>query len=105
MVTWQAALVFFEMLVKFSRIVLLSVHFFIFSSSDAATWPANEVTTLPNLTQRFLDMLLGQCDGVADLNSLSSQISSCKRRIYDVTNVLEGIGVIRKTAKNVVQWW
>lgn len=27
-----------------------------------------------------------------------------KRRIYDVTNVLEGTGLIKKTAKNKVGW-
>lgn len=27
-----------------------------------------------------------------------------KRRIYDITNVLEGIGLISKRSKNVVQW-
>ena len=27
-----------------------------------------------------------------------------KRRIYDVTNVLEGIDLIEKTSKNMVKW-
>lgn len=27
-----------------------------------------------------------------------------KRRIYDITNVLEGVGLIRKATKNSVQW-
>lgn len=27
-----------------------------------------------------------------------------KRRIYDITNVLEGIGLIEKTVKNRIQW-
>lgn len=29
---------------------------------------------------------------------------SQKRRIYDITNVLEGIGLIQKQSKNSVQW-
>jgi hypothetical protein len=27
-----------------------------------------------------------------------------KRRIYDITNVLEGIGLIEKTIKNKIRW-
>lgn len=27
-----------------------------------------------------------------------------KRRIYDITNVLEGIGLIKKKHKNRIQW-
>jgi len=27
-----------------------------------------------------------------------------KRRIYDITNVLEGIGLIEKKTKNQVRW-
>lgn len=27
-----------------------------------------------------------------------------KRRIYDITNVLEGIGLIEKKTKNLVRW-
>ena len=27
-----------------------------------------------------------------------------KRRIYDITNVLEGIGLIEKNSKNLIRW-
>lgn len=27
-----------------------------------------------------------------------------KRRIYDITNVLEGVGLVEKKSKNVVHW-
>lgn len=29
---------------------------------------------------------------------------SQKRRIYDITNVLEGVGLIVKISKSVIQW-
>jgi transcription factor E2F6 len=31
-------------------------------------------------------------------------VQTRKRRIYDVTNVLEGVGLIKKTGTNTVQW-
>jgi hypothetical protein len=34
--------------------------------------------------------------------SIQTQVQ--KRRIYDITNVLEGVGLLRKQGKNLVQW-
>ncbi|MEQ2179783.1 hypothetical protein GOODEAATRI_028659, partial [Goodea atripinnis] len=42
--------------------------------------------------------------GVLDLNVVSSELSVSKRRLYDITNVLEGIKLIKKTYKNHIQW-
>jgi transcription factor E2F3 len=39
-----------------------------------------------------------------DLNGAAEQLNVQKRRIYDITNVLAGIGLICKTAKNIIQW-
>jgi hypothetical protein len=36
------------------------------------------------------------------VHSFLSQVQ--KRRIYDITNVLEGVGLLRKQGKNLVQW-
>lgn len=38
----------------------------------------------------------------SDCNFLILQVQ--KRRIYDITNVLEGIGLIEKKLKNRIQW-
>jgi hypothetical protein len=38
---------------------------------------------------------------IMDLNEASSKLKVSKRRIYDITNVLEGIGYIEKTKNNV----
>jgi len=43
-------------------------------------------------------------NGIVDLNKASEQLSVQKRRIYDITNVLEGIGLIEKRSKNVIAW-
>ncbi|UYV62297.1 hypothetical protein LAZ67_2000060, partial [Cordylochernes scorpioides] len=61
-------------------------------------------TSLGLLTKRFLNLLTGAPDGVVDLNRASSELEVQKRRIYDITNVLEGIGLIEKKSKNNIQW-
>jgi hypothetical protein len=38
------------------------------------------------------------------LNEASRTLEVQKRRIYDITNVLEGIGLIEKTIKNKIRW-
>ncbi|CEG49330.1 transcription factor [Plasmopara halstedii] len=39
-----------------------------------------------------------------DLNTAAESLGVQKRRIYDITNVLEGIGLIEKTSKNNIHW-
>lgn len=39
-----------------------------------------------------------------DLNEAAEKLNVQKRRIYDITNVLEGIGLIEKTVKNKIRW-
>nr|XP_057904040.1 transcription factor E2F3 isoform X2 [Doryrhamphus excisus] len=56
------------------------------------------------LTQKFVKMLEQAKDGILDLNIVSKYLKASKRRIYDVTNVLEGIKLIKKMYKNHVQW-
>ena len=44
-------------------------------------------------------------EGVLDLRSLVESIPiRQKRRVYDITNVLEGIGLIEKFSKNSIRW-
>lgn len=41
---------------------------------------------------------------ILDLNVAAESLGVQKRRIYDITNVLEGINLIRKKSKNNIQW-
>ena len=59
--------------------------------------------SLGNLTQRFVALVKAEA-GMLDLNAAAESLNVRKRRVYDITNVLEGIGLIEKTTKNVVQW-
>lgn len=61
-------------------------------------------TSLGLLTKRFVDLLQMAPDGTVDLNKASDMLTVQKRRIYDITNVLEGIGLVNKKSKNNVQW-
>uniref|UniRef100_A0A182QJQ5 E2F/DP family winged-helix DNA-binding domain-containing protein n=1 Tax=Anopheles farauti TaxID=69004 RepID=A0A182QJQ5_9DIPT len=61
-------------------------------------------TSLGLLTKKFIDLLNASQDGVVDLNIASTKLKVQKRRIYDITNVLEGIGMLEKKSKNNIQW-
>lgn len=61
-------------------------------------------TSLSLLTQKFTTLLEKSDDGVVDLNKASEALHVPKRRIYDITNVLEGIGILEKKSKNNIQW-
>ncbi|PKA58328.1 Transcription factor E2FA [Apostasia shenzhenica] len=56
------------------------------------------------LTKKFISLLKHAQDGVLDLNKAAETLDVQKRRIYDITNVLEGIGLIEKKLKNCICW-
>lgn len=60
-------------------------------------------SSLSVLTTKFLDLLNKSKDGTIDLNDAVDMLGVQKRRIYDITNVLEGIGYIKKFTKNKIQ--
>ncbi|CAB1350513.1 unnamed protein product [Coregonus sp. 'balchen'] len=53
-------------------------------------------TSLGLLTQKFLQLLGQSSDGVVDLNRAAESLKVQKRRLYDITNVLEGVHLIKK---------
>lgn len=70
------------------------------SNSSFADTGTRYDTSLGLLTRKFIDLLENSPDGVIDLNVASVQLNVQKRRIYDITNVLEGIGILEKVKKH-----
>lgn len=61
-------------------------------------------TSLGLLTKKFCQLLAQSSDGVLDLNQAADALNVQKRRLYDITNVLEGVRLIKKKSKNNIQW-
>jgi transcription factor E2F3 len=59
---------------------------------------------LVTLTHKFILMLKQAPAQTLELNQAVRSLKVQKRRIYDITNVLEGIGLVRKSGKNHVKW-
>ncbi|KAI3905728.1 hypothetical protein MKW92_048708 [Papaver armeniacum] len=56
------------------------------------------------LDEKFINLIKHAEDGILDLNNAADTLEVQKRRIYDITNVLEGIGLIEKKLKNRIRW-
>jgi transcription factor E2F3 len=52
------------------------------------------------LTKKFVALIQNAEGNCIDLNDAVTMLGVQKRRIYDITNVLEGIGLIQKSHKN-----
>ncbi|XP_071710460.1 transcription factor E2FA-like [Rutidosis leptorrhynchoides] len=61
-------------------------------------------SSLGLLTKKFINLIKHAEDGILDLNNAAETLDVQKRRIYDITNVLEGIGLIEKKLKNRIRW-
>jgi hypothetical protein len=60
--------------------------------------------SLSVLTKKFIHLIKNSPNHTVDLNDAVKELSVQKRRIYDITNVLEGIGYIEKVLKNKIKW-
>ncbi|NXE10136.1 E2F6 factor, partial [Lophotis ruficrista] len=60
--------------------------------------------SLVYLTRKFMDLVKTAPDGILDLNEVATTLGVRKRRVYDITNVLDGIHLIQKRSKNHIQW-
>ncbi|XP_071323545.1 transcription factor E2F3 [Trachinotus anak] len=56
------------------------------------------------LTRGFLELLLAAPDGSLDLRQVALSLKTCKRRVYDITNVLDSINLIQKESANRIKW-
>ncbi|KAI7990299.1 hypothetical protein LOK49_LG12G01184, partial [Camellia lanceoleosa] len=54
------------------------------------------------LTKKFINLIKHAEDSSLDLNKAADTLQ--KRHIHDITNVLEGIGLIEKKLKNRIRW-
>lgn len=76
-------------------------------NTPKAGYPLNcnrQDSSLGQLTRKFIALLQSDPTADLDLNVAAVQLQVQKRRIYDITNVLEGVGLIEKNSKNHVRW-
>lgn len=73
--------------------------------SSLLTKPSSRYNlSLGLLTQRFLELLLAAPDGVVDLGHVTTSLQTRRRRVYDITAVLEGISVLKRQSVNHFKW-
>ena len=60
--------------------------------------------SLGELTKNFIDCVKSKGLEQININEIVKKLKVKKRRIYDITNVLEGIGYIKKLGKNQIKW-
>ena len=60
--------------------------------------------SLGQLTKNFINYIKTTGKKSININDLVNELSVKKRRIYDITNVLQGIGFLQKSGKNEIIW-
>ncbi|KAJ0056123.1 hypothetical protein NL108_003402 [Boleophthalmus pectinirostris] len=75
------------------------------SEAPELTPKPRSLKSLTKIAVRFVELMHNSEGGRLDLKEAVKVLAvTQKRRIYDITNVLEGIGLIEKITKNIVQW-
>lgn len=72
--------------------------------TQKAVGRTRQENSLGELTKKFIELIKQSENNTIDLNYAVNQLNVQKRRIYDITNVLEGIGLIEKCSKNKIRW-
>ncbi|KAM4522171.1 transcription factor E2F6 [Odontesthes bonariensis] len=63
-----------------------------------------EDVSLGMLTKRFLELFLKAPDNSLDIRHVTTSMQTRRRRVYDITNVLEGIRLLEKKSSNKFKW-
>jgi transcription factor E2F3 len=63
----------------------------------------SERQTLVALTQSFMNILADANVSEVELASVEAELKTPKRRLYDVINVLSGVGLVERTGKSRVR--
>ena len=65
---------------------------------------STQENSLGQLTKNFLNYIKTTGRKSININDLVNELSVKKRRIYDITNVLQGIDYLQKSGKNEIVW-
>ena len=75
-----------------------------FDGDDDNNDDMKQENSLGKLTINFLKHIKEKGRVNININSLVNDLKVKKRRIYDITNVLQGMGYIEKNGKNEIKW-
>ncbi|VDK59555.1 unnamed protein product [Anisakis simplex] len=74
-------------------------------SASGGNGPCRVDSSLLVLTKKFMQLQPSANEkGLLNLNEAAEKLGVQKRRLYDITNVLEGINMIEKMGKNSIRW-
>ncbi|GAA6108442.1 leucine-rich repeat and coiled-coil domain-containing protein 1 isoform X2 [Tachysurus ichikawai] len=101
-----------ECVSSFNPLLLRTVYYGTMAESSSSSFAhsvpngsSRHEKSLGLLAIKFVTLLQETKDGILDLKVAAECLAvRQKRRIYDITNVLEGIGLIEKKTKNTIQW-
>ncbi|ELA41608.1 uncharacterized protein VICG_01356 [Vittaforma corneae ATCC 50505] len=74
------------------------------SEGELCVSSKRDENSLFSLTKRFIKLIYSSPEQQINMTHAAEILQVCKRRIYDITNVLEGLGMISKWSVNSVKW-
>ena len=80
--------------------LIFSIFYFYFMEDTNE----HQKTTLSTLTQNLIIQLKKRGDKGIELSQACKLIDAQKRRLYDVVNVLQGVGLVEKYGKSRIKW-